>query len=88
MKTGLTIKSVAAVFVVSVATAPLVAQTQSVRLEEAIDMAMRSQPAMIQAHGQVSNADAAKLQAVGGWLPSLSASSGFSSNSTTRIAWL
>jgi len=83
--TAPTIKSVAVVaLIASVATAPLVAQTQSVRLEEAIDMAMRSQPAMIQAYGQVSNANAAQLQAVGGWLPSLSASSGFSSNSSTR----
>ena len=86
MKTGPTIKSVTAVvFVASVATAPLVAQTQSVTLEDAIDMALRSQPAMIQAYGQVSNASAAKLQAVGGWLPSLSASSGISSNSTNRF---
>ena len=85
MKTGLITRAVAVVvFVASTATASLVAQTQSVRLEEAIDMAMRSQPAMVQAYGQVSNANSAKLQAIGGWLPSLSASSGFSSNSNTR----
>jgi outer membrane protein TolC len=83
---GITTKSVAtAVITTAVTAASLVAQTQSVTLDEAIDMALRSQPAMVQAYGQVSNASAAKLQAVGAWLPSISAGSGLSSNSTSRF---
>ncbi|KPJ90880.1 MAG: hypothetical protein AMS18_09825 [Gemmatimonas sp. SG8_17] len=86
MRTGIRISAfVLWVPVASVAAMPLAAQTQSVRLNEAIEMALRSQPAMIQAYGQVQNASAAKLQAVGGWLPSLSAGSGVSTNSTRRF---
>ena len=61
------------------------AQAQSVTLDEAISMALQAQPAMVQARGQVTNAAAAKRQAVGNWLPSLSAGSGMSSNSTNRF---
>jgi len=86
VRTGIRISAfVLWVPVASVAAMPLAAQTQSVRLNEAIEMALRSQPAMIQAYGQVQNASAAKLQAVGGWLPSLSAGSGVSTNSTRRF---
>ncbi|UCG86974.1 MAG: TolC family protein [Gemmatimonadota bacterium] len=86
MKTGLITKSTAVMLLAAAtATASLVAQTQSVTLEQAIDMALRSQPAMVQARGQVQNASAARLQAVGGWLPSLSAGSGMSTNSTRRF---
>ncbi|UCD24126.1 MAG: TolC family protein [Gemmatimonadota bacterium] len=85
MRTRLIIRAaVVTALATPAAGASLTAQAQSVTLEEAIEMALRSQPAMIQAHGQVSNANSAKLQAVGAWLPSLSASSGFSSNSSTR----
>ncbi len=68
----------------SVAAAPLVAQVGSVTLEEAIQMALDVQPAMVQARGQVETADATKLQWYGSWLPTLSASSSASSNSSTR----
>jgi outer membrane protein len=63
---------------------PGAAQNSAVTLEEAVNMALRVQPAMVQARGQVTNAAATKRQAVGSWLPSLSASSGTSRNSTTR----
>jgi outer membrane protein len=71
---------------VALAVVPLEAQQQvnAVTLDQAVDMALLSQPAMVQAYGQVSNANSAKLQAIGGWLPSLSASSGLSTNSTNR----
>ncbi len=58
--------------------ATLSAQTRSITLEEALDLALRVNPTVVQARGQVSIADAGKLQALGNWLPSVSASSGFS----------
>jgi outer membrane protein TolC len=66
------------------ATAPLVGQNRSVTLGEAVDMALRSQPAMVQARGQVETADAGKLQSYGSWLPTLSANSSASTNSQSR----
>ncbi len=63
---------------------PGAAQTSTVTLEEAVNMALRVQPAMVQARGQVTTAAAAKRQVVGSWLPSLSASSGTSRSSTRR----
>lgn len=67
--------------------APLAAQepVNVVTLDQAVDMALRSQPAMVQARGQLTNANASQLQALGSWLPSLSASSGVSTNSSTRF---
>ncbi len=64
---------------------PASAQVQAVTLDEAIDMAIQSQPAMVQARGQVSTASASRRQTLGSWLPTLSASSGYSTNSTTRF---
>ena len=49
------------------------AQVQSVTLDQAIGMALRAQPAMVQARGQVTNAAATKRQAIGNWLPDLRA---------------
>jgi len=73
--------------VAALAAVPLVAQepVNVVTLDQAVDMALRSQPAMVQARGQLTNANASQLQAVGSWLPSLSASSGLSTNSSTRF---
>jgi outer membrane protein len=73
--------------VAALAAVPLGAQepVNTVTLEQAVDMALRSQPAMVQARGQLTNASASQLQAVGSWLPSLSASSGLSTNSSTRF---
>jgi len=51
---------------------------QVVTLDEAVDMARHVNPAIIQAEGQLDNAGAAKRQAMGAWLPSLSLSSGYS----------
>lgn len=66
------------------AAGPLAGQGQSVTLEEAIQLALESQPAMVQARGQVATADATKLQTYGSWLPTLSANSSASTNSSTR----
>jgi outer membrane protein TolC len=66
------------------AATPLAGQNRSVTLDEAVNLAIRSQPAMVQARGQVETADATKLQALGSWLPTLSANSSASTNSSTR----
>jgi len=54
------------------------AQEASVTLQQALDMARKVNPAIIQAEGNLDNAGASKLQAFGAWLPTLSASSGYS----------
>ncbi len=61
------------------------AQVQSVTLDEAIRMALRVQPAMVQARGQVTSAAATKRQVIGNWLPNISMGSGASTNSTARF---
>jgi outer membrane protein TolC len=67
--------------------APLRAQTTSVTLEEAITRANRVQPRVVQAQGQVRNAESRIMTAKGAFLPNLSASASaqdfFSAN--TRI---
>ncbi len=64
---------------------PAAAQEQSVTLNQAIDMALVAQPAMVQARGQVASASASRLQSYGNWLPSLSLGSGYSESSVTRF---
>jgi outer membrane protein len=54
------------------------AQEATVTLQQALDMARRVNPSIIQAQGSVDNAGAGKLQAMGAWLPSISANSGYS----------
>src|SRR5215207_9490951 len=55
--------------------APLPAQDRSVTLREAIELADRFQPSVVQAQGQVRTAAAERRSAWGGFLPSLAASS-------------
>jgi outer membrane protein TolC len=64
--------------------APLRAQTPTVTLEEAVALALRVQPAIIQARGDLDVAHAGRREALGGYLPSLSASSSLSQNSPDR----
>jgi len=54
------------------------AQEATVTLQQALDMARSVNPSIIQAQGSVDNAGAGKLQAMGAWLPSISANSGYS----------
>jgi len=61
----------------AVSTATARAQVPTVTLQEAVEMARHVNPTIIQAEGQLQNAGAGKLQAMGAWLPSLSASSGY-----------
>jgi outer membrane protein TolC len=57
----------------------------TVTLEEAIDLALRAQPNVVRARGDLSVARATQREAVGNWFPTLSASSGWSTNSATRF---
>lgn len=61
------------------------AQAPTVTLEDAIDMALRTHPGMVQARGQLDVAGAGRREAIGNWLPTISGSSGWSTNSATRF---
>jgi len=66
----------------------LVAQDRAITLAEALRLAQRSQPSVIQAEGQVQTAAAQRRSAWGAFLPSLSASSSasdFFSQGASRI---
>lgn len=62
----------------AVATVTAQAQVPTVTLREALDMARDVNPTIIQAEGQLQNAGAGKLEAMGAWLPSISAGSNYS----------
>lgn len=64
--------------------APATAQTPQVTLDEAIALALQVNPAIVQARGQVRTAGAARREVIGSWIPSLSGSSSWSTNSSTR----
>jgi len=77
---------VAALLVVGLVGTPrLAAQERTVTLDEAIALALRSQPAIIQAQGDLDVAHAGQREAIGSYLPTLSFSSGMSQNSSTRF---
>jgi outer membrane protein TolC len=61
------------------------AQERTVTLEDAITLALRTQPAIIQAQGDLDVAHAGQREAIGSFLPTLSVSSGVSQNSTQRF---
>lgn len=63
---------------------PLAAQERTVTLEEAIVLALRAQPAIIQAQGDLDVAHAGRREAIGNYLPTLSFSSSMSQNSPDR----
>jgi outer membrane protein TolC len=62
-----------------------IAQTRTVTLDEAVALALQAQPAVVQARGDLNVARASQREAIGNWLPSLSASSGWSTNSSERF---
>jgi len=67
---------------------PLRAQERSVSLAEAIRLAERTQPGMVQAQGELETASAQRRNAWGNFLPNLNASSSasmFSSEGASRI---
>ena len=57
---------------------------RAVTLDEAINLALQTQPAIIQAEGNLDVAHASQREALGAYLPSLSLSSGLSQNSPNR----
>ena len=70
--------------------APRVAAQQAegprrVTLEEALTLAYRSQPATVAAEGAVETAEAGRLEAVGAFLPTLTASSAYANSSNERL---
>jgi TolC family type I secretion outer membrane protein len=72
---------------VAVAVSATAAQAQipTVTLNEAVDMALRANPQVVQARGQVSVAGAGRREAVGNWLPSITGSSSWSRNSASQF---
>ena len=62
-----------------------VAQTRTVTLDEALVLAQRYSPTIIQALGDIRIAQAARRESVSDWLPTLRGSSGWSANSTNRF---
>jgi outer membrane protein TolC len=58
---------------------------RAVTLREAVELAIQANPSMVQARGALSTAHASKREAFGGYLPSLSANSGWSTNSSERF---
>jgi len=60
-------------------------QVREVTLAEATSMAIRTNPTVVQALGNVGVAEAAKLEQIGRYLPSVTGSSSMSANSTTRF---
>lgn len=71
----------------AVLAAPPVVSSQQleVTLDDAVAAALRVQPAIVQARGDVRNASAEKRSAVGAFLPSLTTSWAASRNNLTRI---
>ncbi len=63
----------------------LAAQGRSLTLGEAVALAQRAHPSIVQAQGQLTNAGAGKREAVGNWLPTFSVNSAWSTNSSQRF---
>jgi outer membrane protein TolC len=61
-----------------------VAQDVTVTLPEAVELALRSQPAVVQARGNIDVANAARREVLGSWLPRLSGSGSYTAQPTSR----
>lgn len=76
-------------FAVTLLTAPwgqaATAQVRAITLEEAVTLALRNNPTVIQARGDLRIAGASRREAVGDWLPNLSSNGGWSRNSSQRF---
>ncbi len=64
---------------------PAVAQTRAVTLDEALVLATRYSPMIIQALGDIRIAQATRRESVSDWLPRVTGSSGWSINSSQRF---
>lgn len=78
-------RSFLTIAVVGLVAAPLGAQQRTVTLDETMALALTVSPAMEQARGNITNAAWGKRTAIGNWLPSLSLSSGVSTNSSSQF---
>jgi outer membrane protein TolC len=81
-------RGLAAFLISFLAVTPLAAQQageRTVTLEEAVQLALRANPTMVQREGAVATAESAERTALGAFLPTLSASSGTSRSSTSRF---
>ncbi len=56
----------------------------TVTLQDAVALAVRVQPAMVQARGDLRTASASRREAIGNWMPTLSTNSTFARNSANR----
>jgi outer membrane protein len=92
--TGARIRSVLGLVAAVAAPGALIAQVAqgpqvpTVTLDDAIELALRVQPAVVQARGAVTNAQSSKREALGAWLPSVTSSGswGLASNSRYNSA--
>ncbi len=71
--------------VLSAVPLPGAAQVLEVTLDEATTMALRANPAIVQALGDIRIAEASRLEYYGDWLPNISGSSSLSTNSSSRF---
>jgi outer membrane protein TolC len=60
-------------------------QVRDITLDDAISLALQYHPSVVQARGDVRVASASRREAIGNWLPSITGSSGWSTNSTERF---
>lgn len=60
-------------------------QVRNVTLQEAIELALRNSPTIVQAQGEAEVARASRLEAFGDWLPTITGSGGWSQNSASRF---
>jgi len=63
----------------------LFSQIRHVTLDEAVNLALQANASVVQARGQVEIARAGRREAMGNYLPTISASSGLSRSSSTRF---
>ena len=56
-----------------------------ITLDEALELAVRVSPTIISARGDLDVAEASRLEYIGDWLPTVSSSSSFSTNSSSRF---
>jgi outer membrane protein len=60
------------------------AQDVTVTLAEAVELALRAQPAVVQARGNVDIAHASRREVLGSWLPRLTSTGSYSAQPTSR----
>ncbi len=82
--TGARIRSVLGLVAAVAAPGALSAQVPTITLDDAIELALRVQPAVVQARGAVTTAQNGKREALGAWLPSISSSGSYGVASNSR----